>query len=515
MLGVVGCICAALALAGAAQGALSVGVTEDAGKTGDGGAAFYSTLADIGLTQNRVSINWDSGQPSAILAQTEIASWLPLALTGGAKIVFAVAPLHARDLTSSPNAPARFAAFLQQVALAFPQVKDYVIGNEPNQPYFWLPQFSSRGKPLSAAAYEPVLARSYDALKAIDPTINVIGVGLSPRGNDNPKATSNISRSPVRFLQELGAAYRASHRAKPLMDQLAFHPYPHSSRDSITTGYSWPNAGVVNLDRIKQAVWDAFHGTAQHTFAEPSLRVAKPRFKAVSEPLTFVLDEVGWQVAVEPDLASLYFGTEPDATTDEVTQARIYANLIKRVECDASVRSLSFLHLVDEARLGGWQSGLERVDGSHRPSYEAVKETIAATHGLCQGRQVSWTHTTTVVSPFAPWSKRRTRSSNNTRWSFVAGAGEEVSYRAGIFNVGLSKAALAKRLASGRPAAPLKSSGMIKGKSRVVQFPQRRLKVGRYVYAIRMVSTMNPQRTSLLVSDAFSVIGPPAPRKHH
>ena len=85
-----------------------------------------------------------------------------------------------------------------------------MIGNEPNQPRFWLPQFSDTGKPLAAAQYLPVLAASYDALKAVDPTINVIGVGLSPRGNDQPLAKSNRSRSPVRFLHDLGVAYRAS-----------------------------------------------------------------------------------------------------------------------------------------------------------------------------------------------------------------------------------------------------------------------------------------------------------------
>ena len=142
-----------------------------------------------------------------------------------------------------------------------------MIGNEPNQPYFWLPQFDEAGRPLSAAAYEPVLAESYDALKAVDSTINVIGIGLSPRGNDNPSARSNKSRSPIRCLHDLGVAYRASGRAKPLMDELGYHPYPAKNTDAPSVGYTWPNAGLPNLDRLKQSVWDAFNGTAQPTFA--------------------------------------------------------------------------------------------------------------------------------------------------------------------------------------------------------------------------------------------------------
>ena len=98
-----------------------------------------------------------------------------------------------------------------------------------------------------------------------DPAIQVVGIGLSPRGNDKPKAKSNVSTSPVRFLRALGAWYRASGRTRPLMDSFSFHPYPNRATDPLDRGYGWPNAGFVNLDRIKLALWDAFNGTAQPT----------------------------------------------------------------------------------------------------------------------------------------------------------------------------------------------------------------------------------------------------------
>jgi hypothetical protein len=492
------CTALALMLAGAAQGSLEVGVTEDAGKASDAGVGFFASMTDLGLTANRVSIPWDPASPTVIQSQAEIESWLPTAQATHARIIFAVSPVSARGLTDSPAATSQFAAFLQHLAQAFPTVKDYVIGNEPNQPRFWLPQFTSAGKALSAAAYLPVLAQSYDTLKAVDPTINVIGVGLSPRGNDLPNAGSNVSRSPVRFLRDLGVAYRASKRTKPLMDELAFHPYPSSSRDSIATGYVWPNAGVANLDRIKQAVWDAFHGTAQMTFAEPG--------KTFARPLTFDLDEVGWQVAILPALASLYFGAENGPTADEATQAQIYSDLIKQMACDPSVRLLSFFHLTDELDLKTWQSGLLRADGSHRPSYDSVKSTIAETHGSCLGGPTVWTHTTQVVSPFASWGNlSKPQKTKRSRWSFLAGAGEEATFRAGLFKAGPRKAVLARRLAAGRPKPLLRAMGTIKAKGRVVYFPIRKLKPGKYVYAIRMVSTMNPQRITVLMSRTFRV----------
>src|SRR5205085_1142827 len=128
------------------------------------------------------------------------------------RVLFAVAPAHPSDITSSPARIGQFPAFLQQLAATYPVVKAYVIGNEPNQPRFWQPQFSETGQDVSGASYEPLLAASYDALKGVDPSIAVIGLGLSPRGNDNPFAKDNVSISPVRFLKDVGTAYRASKR---------------------------------------------------------------------------------------------------------------------------------------------------------------------------------------------------------------------------------------------------------------------------------------------------------------
>jgi len=495
------CACAVLACtaAGAARAGLDVGVTEDAGKTADGGVSFFSTLNDVGLKVNRVSINWDAANPTTIGGQAEIAAWLPQAQAAGTRIIFAVSPQSANGLTKPPGTPAQFAAFVAQLATTFPTVKDYVIGNEPNQPYFWVPQYSDAGKPLAAAQYLPVLAASYDALKAVDPTINVIGIGLSPRGNDQPFGKSNRSRSPVRFLNDLGVAYRASHRAKPLMDELAYHPYPQAAQGPPSIRYAWPTAGLANLDRIKQAVWDAFNGTAQPTFAEPGNTAAKP--------LRFDLDEVGWQVAPLPALASMYTGVETAGTKliTEPQQATYYSDTITLAECDPSVRMLSFFHLIDETDLERWQSGLERADGSHRPSYDAIKQTIAQTHGTCPATPVRWRHVTGVVLPVVAWGSLKPQPLKRTRWSFGAGAGEEADFRAGLFKAGPPKTVLGKRLAAGRPKPLLFAHGLIKAGSRLVSFPTRRLKRGLYVYAIRMSATMNPKRASVLVSRPFRV----------
>jgi hypothetical protein len=484
--------CAVLAVAGAARAGLVVGVSDDRPKN----AAFFQTLGDLGMTQNRASIVWDPAQPNVIGGQNQIAQWLPLAQAAGVRVAFSITPKHARDISGSPSATGAFAAFVQHVAQTFPTVKDYVIGNEPNQPYFWLPQFDTADRPVAAAAYEPVLAASYDTLKAVDPTINVIGIGLSPRGNDNPHARSNISRSPVRFIHDLGVAYRASHRAKPIMDELAFHPYPAVNTDPPDSGYSWPNAGLPNLDRVKQAAWDAFNGSAQPTFAEAGTQSMSP--------LRLELDEVGWQVAPIAGLAGMYTGTENVPPVDETTQAEYYWNVVMDAECDPAIRSLSFFLLVDEPDLSHWQSGLERIDGSRRESYNSVKTAIAQTHGDCQQGMTGWRHVNTVIKPRVSLGPRR-RPARWTKWRISAGAGEEALFRAGIFKAGTSKRAITRSLTRGRPRAVLSARGTIKAKTRTIAFPAKRLKRGRYVIAIRMSATMNPRRAKLYISRVLRV----------
>ena len=68
--------CAVLAVAGAASAGLVVGVSEDRGKDTNA-AAFFATLNDLGMTQNRASIIWDPVQPNVIAGQSQIAQWLP------------------------------------------------------------------------------------------------------------------------------------------------------------------------------------------------------------------------------------------------------------------------------------------------------------------------------------------------------------------------------------------------------------------------------------------------------
>jgi len=312
----------------------------------------------------------------------------------------------------------------------------------------------------------------------------------------------------VRFLRDLGVAYRKSKRTKPIMDELGFHPYPNQNNDPPLKGYPWPKAGFPNLDRIKQAIWDAFNGTAQPVFGERGK--TRP-----ANALKLDLDETGWQVSIPGSLQGLYTGKESVTPIDELTQAQYYSDIVRFVSCDPDVRSLSFFHLVDEEDLDRWQSGLIRRDHTQRPSFSAVKNAIAQTQGRCALTPPGWAHTTTVSGATVAFGYlgAAKRWSNN-RWRFRAAAQEDATYKAGVFRVASGKlTAKAKRavlrsLANARSKPLLGVTGKIVAyKSKLVSLKKQRLKrAGWYVYGIRVAAAMNPARTLVAVSKPFRVL---------
>jgi hypothetical protein len=314
----------------------------------------------------------------------------------------------------------------------------------------------------------------------------------------------------------MGAAYRASKRTRPLMDELSFHPFPNLSTDPLGRGYQWPNAGLANLDRIKQAVWDAFFGTGQPVFPESSFsRFGSLATIAAADSLRFRLNEVGWQVEIVPSARGAYFGRENVATTDEASQAEIYAQAIPFIACDPAVRSLLFFHLIDDPNLDRWQSGMIRADGTKRPSYESVKAAIARTGGRCGGFTTAWRHATSVIGPLAKFPFKRSVRGRTKSWTMVATSFEAATYHAGVFRVarratptGKARRKIERALLRTKPrGAALAKAGKVSAyREAVIRFPGRRLKPGFYVYAVELFAETNPTRKSFFVSKAFRVV---------
>jgi hypothetical protein len=169
------------------------------------------------------------------------------------------------------------------------------------------------------------------------------------------------------------------------MDGLSFHPYPNSASDPLSRGYQWPNAGFANLDRIKQAVWDAFAGTAQPT---------------TLDGMRLYLDEVGWQV----DTAGRdgYTGEENVPVTDEDSQAAVYGALVRAAACDPDVAAVNLFGFRDDALRTGFQAGLYRADGSPRPALDAVRDAISDTAQGCAAPAAAWRPARAVLAARRP-----------------------------------------------------------------------------------------------------------------
>ena len=140
-----------------------------------------------GFTAVRVTSNWLPGltAPTAheltVLRNVEAAARL-----SGVKVYVSVYHPGSRTTPLELSDQTDFARYAAALARAIPTFDDIIVGNEPNLNRFWLPQFGLNGANASAPAYLQLLGRTYDALKAADPTLRVWGGALAPRGSDRP-----------------------------------------------------------------------------------------------------------------------------------------------------------------------------------------------------------------------------------------------------------------------------------------------------------------------------------------
>ena len=319
---------------------------------------------DAGFDTAVISARWQSGQRHPPASLTSILRTVSNS-TRKAHLQLALVAWHGlgRDTPQTPADRAEFAAWAAALVTALPRVRYAVVGNEPNLSTFWKPQFGAGGSDLAARNYADLLARSYDAIKAARPNVLVLGGALSPRGGDRPGG-SRPTHSPTAFIRDLGAAYRASGRRRPLMDAFAFHPYMEASRDSPTAAHP-ENTTITLADypKLVALLAQAFRGTAQ-----PGSRL----------PVYYT--EFGVQTAVPAAKRRFYSDLESPARTDSVsfaTQAAYYRRALQLAYCQPTVRGLFVFHTFDEPNVGGWQSGLYFADRTPKPSLPAFKRAVA------------------------------------------------------------------------------------------------------------------------------------------
>jgi hypothetical protein len=376
---------------------LLVGAAEDAVKQPDiVSARAQLDLARLaGLDTVRPTVNWLPGQTEPTVRERQALE----ALAGAARLTgtrIAIAVFHPGSRTTPLTEEARgeFARFTASLARISTSFRLFIIGNEPNLNRFWLPQFGPDGSSVSAAAYLELLAETYDALKAVSPSIQVAGGALSPRGSDRPEGI-RPTHSPTKFLRDLGTAYRASGRTLPVMDQLAIHPYGDTNRQSprASAHPTTTSIGLADYDKLVKLLGEAFDGTPQPGSALPILYA-----------------EYGVQTTVPQRKASIYTGREPATTAGvaEATQAAFYRQAIELAFCQPNVRGIFFLHTADEPDLDRWQSGVFYADGSPKSSLPALAGgAVASRRGIvarCEGLEL-----TPVARRLRPMSRIQSR----------------------------------------------------------------------------------------------------------
>jgi hypothetical protein len=362
-------LAAAFVLAPAAHAggpSLLLGATEDAVRqpTLAAAKAQMDLIRLAGFRGVRVTQIWTPGETALSASDaTVLDNVVAAAKLDGIEVVLSVMNAGAKTAPLTDADQADFAAYAASLVTREPTIRHVIVGNEPNLNLYWLPQFDADGGDAAATAYESLLARTYDALKAADPDVEVIGGAVSPHGNDKPHGI-RLTHSPTTFIPDIGAAYRASGRTTRIMDAFAFHPYEDNSSIAPVKGVH-PNStsvAIADYAKLVTLLGRAFDGTAQP-----------------GSTLPIYYDEFGVQTQIPQTKAALYTGTEPSLThaVDEATQAEYYRQAVQLAFCEPTVRALFLFHSVDETDLHTWQSGLYYPNGTAKASLPGTRLAMA------------------------------------------------------------------------------------------------------------------------------------------
>ena len=211
---------------------------------------------------------------------------------------------HRRPSTTPPAPPS---ASTQWRSCGAPSVRTVLVGNEPNLNLFWVPQFDPSGGDAAAAAYEQLLASTYDALKGADPKLTVVGGNLAAARRRRPGSLASdaladrVHRgSRRRVPRERPTTTADGHVLDPRLRRVAEDPavVPPSAHDSI---------GIADYDKLVSLLGRAFDGTAQS-----------------GSKLPLVYGEYGVETEV-PAASAATPAPRSSTTADAQTQAHDYA----------------------------------------------------------------------------------------------------------------------------------------------------------------------------------------------
>jgi hypothetical protein len=339
-----------------------MGAAEDEGRNADPAVAMakMELAKAAGFDTIRITAIWSPGQSA--VPRDQLAALQSIAAAGvflDIRVVATVMNFGSRTTPLTATARTQFARFAADLVRYVPTIREYIIGNEPNLNRYWLPQFGPNGQNVAAPAYVRLLARTYDAMKTVDDDVFVLGGSVSPRGIDRP-GTARDTHSPTKFITDMGTAYRALKRSRPIMDGFSFHPYgENSSTPPSFVHMTGTSIGLADYDKLVALLGDAFDGTAQK-----------------GSTLPIVYDEYGVDSQIPQSKRDFYNGRELSKPVPEGVQASYYRQALQMAACQPTVRGFLIFHVTDETDFGRWQSGLYFPDGSAKTSRAIVKQTM-------------------------------------------------------------------------------------------------------------------------------------------
>ncbi len=244
-----------------------------------------------------------------------------------------------RSTPTTERAQARFCGYAGAALARVPHAQAVVVWNEANSPAYWSG---------TAAQYASLLARCYDVLHR--------------RGVTVLDSTAS-AHAPERFLRELGAAYRASGRTRPLVDAFGHNPYPRTPSEPPQAVHTDGFLGQGDYDHLMRVLHASF-GRA---------------------PDVWYL-ETGFQSSVPTRLLRHYDGRENVGTVTPEQQAQRLGEAIHLAACQEHVRAFFNFELVDETRLAGWQSGLIWRGVHRKPAAAAFARAARQAAAGCSAR---------------------------------------------------------------------------------------------------------------------------------
>jgi hypothetical protein len=337
--------CALAPVARAGPGLL-VGVDDD-GLKWQAAGDFLAPVQDLGLGAVRVTFRWRPGRTRPSFSDSGELANIAAAATM-TKVVVEVGAGRPSVPPRTRRQRAQYCAYLVRLLRAAPGVKDVVIWTEANQPRFW--------RHPDARAYVALLARCYDALHRARRDVNVIA-------SVGPHKRIRGAIAPARWYRQLGAAFRASGRRRPIFDTVGHNAYPDSPFEPPWTVHR--RGGSIDegdYARLMRVLSRAFHGTAQPL---PGRR-----------GVTIWYLEDGYQSSVG-DRRRAYRGRENVAELlDPGFQGWQLQASVRLAYCQPAVGAFFNFQLRDDPDLVGWQSGVLYADGTPKPAYDLLKDAV-------------------------------------------------------------------------------------------------------------------------------------------